>query len=73
MIAEGFKLMILGMIIVYIFLIVLMICVIISAKVFKDRNVAAPPIAKNLKTEHDKLVAVVSAAITAYRAKKQNK
>lgn len=70
MIAEGFKLMILGMVIVYVFLIVLMVCVMISARIFKNRATPVPSSpASRLKSDHDTLVAVVSAAIAAFRAK----
>ena len=42
MILEGLKLMVLGMVIVYIFLIVLMIFVFLSSKIFKGSAVPAP-------------------------------
>ena len=73
MIFEGLKLMALGMIIVYIFLIVLMFCVMASARIFKNRDISPPTLVSNVKTEHDKIVAVVSAAIAAFRAKNQDK
>lgn len=70
MIVEGLKLMVIGMAIVYIFLVVLMLLVILSAKIFKGK--ATPVILKNRKTsiKNDELTAVISAAIAAYRARK---
>ncbi|NIP32141.1 MAG: pyruvate carboxylase [Candidatus Dadabacteria bacterium] len=73
MIAEGFKLMVLGMVIVYIFLVVLMIFVIISARIFKNRGISQAPLAKKIKSDNENIVAVISAAISAFKVKNQNK
>ena len=67
MIIEGLKLMVLGMVIVYVFLIVLMILVNISAKVFKGSTLTGLSTVSSAKKAEDELIAVLSAAITAYR------
>ena len=74
MILEGLKLMALGMFIVFIFLIALMILVIISARVFKGHAYATPSsrIASSKRPDED-IIAVLSAAITAYRKKNTKK
>ena len=60
--------MVLGMVIVYIFLIILMVLVIISAKVFKRHALATPsPSTSVAKKADEELFAIISAAITAYR------
>lgn len=72
MILEGLKLMVLGMVIVYIFLIVLMIFVVLSSRLFKGKVMATPsagikPSAKSA----DDLIAVLSAAVSSYRNRKK--
>ena len=72
MILEGLKLMVLGMVIVYIFLIVLMIFVFLSSKIFKNTTVTAPSTGVSPSTKSaDELVAVLSAAISSYRNRKK--
>lgn len=69
MILEGVKLMVVGMVIVYVFLVVLMLSVILSARLFKDGDPSsssrgAAPAARS----RGNVVAVISAAVAAYRA-----
>lgn len=71
MIVEGFKLMIIGMVIVYIFLITLMFLVMLTSKFFKGKPSAATPTRTAGKSDGNELIAVISAAIAAYRSKKQ--
>ena len=73
MIAEGLKLMVLGMGIVYVFLILLMVMVIISARVFKGHAVSASPSVSSARKADDDIIAVLSAAIAAYRNKNAKK
>ena len=74
MIVEGLKLMVLGMVIVYVFLIVLMILVIISSKIFKGHAMATPSsTVSSAKRADDDLIAVLSAAISAYRNRNKKK
>ena len=70
MITEGLKLMVTGMVIVYIFLIVLMLLVILSSKIFK--GTASGSTSKRLKKNlgNDEITVVISAAIAAYKARK---
>lgn len=70
MITEGLKLMVTGMVIVYIFLIVLMLLVILSSKIFK--GTATGSASKKLKNniKNDEITVVISAAIAAYKARK---
>lgn len=72
MIVEGLKLMVLGMAIVYIFLIILMILVILSSKLFKAKAAATPPsgISPSVQSTDD-LIAVLSAAVSSYRNRKK--
>jgi len=72
MILEGLKLMVLGMAIVYIFLIVLMIMVFLSSKVFKGKAMATSlsNIKPSTKSDGD-LIAVLSAAVSSYRNRKK--
>ena len=74
MIVEGLKLMVIGMVTVYIFLIVLMFLVMLSARMFKNRFVTLPttPISSFKPSQKD-LAAVISAAIYTYKVKKQYK
>ena len=71
MIVEGFKLMIIGMVIVYVFLITLMFLVILTSKFFKGKPSATTPTTSAGKTDGGELTAVISAAIAAYRSKKE--
>ena len=72
MILEGLKLMLLGMVIVYIFLIVLMIFVFLSSRIFKGSAVPAPSTGVSTASKSaDELVAVLSAAISSYRNRKK--
>lgn len=63
--------MIIGMIIVYIFLLVLMFLVMISAKVFKSSSPKAKSAYVNDISDAD-IVAVISAAISKFRSGKKN-
>lgn len=63
--------MIIGMIIVYIFLLVLMFLVMISAKVFKSSGPTAKSAYVNDISDAD-IVAVISAAISKFRSGKKN-
>lgn len=69
MILEGVKLMVIGMAIVYVFLLVLMLSVMLSAKLFKDSDTSAPPDpGASAKSRRD-VIPVIAAAVAAYRAK----
>lgn len=69
MILEGVKLMVVGMAIVYVFLVVLMLSVIVSARIFRDD--APPPSSGGAAPggSRGSAVAVIAAAVAAYRAK----
>jgi len=71
MILEGLKLMVLGMAIVYIFLIILML-LFLSSKLFKGKAMATPSsgISPSAKST-DNLIAVLSAAVSSYRNRKK--
>ncbi len=69
MILEGVKLMVIGMSIVYIFLLVLMLSVMLSAKLFKDSDVRAPSGPGTSKKSRRDVIPVIAAAVAAYRAK----
>ena len=72
MILEGLKLMVLGMVIVYIFLVVLMFLVILSSKLFKINPAATPSSGKSPSVQSaDDLIAVLSAAVSSYRNRKK--
>lgn len=73
MIIEGLKLMVIGMAIVYLFLIILMLLIMFSAKVFKSGALATTPCQIPPKTSDNVLIAVVSAAISAYKVKRKRK
>ncbi|MGH7884971.1 MAG: OadG family protein [Thermodesulfobacteriota bacterium] len=70
MISAGFKLMVIGMAIVYLFLTILMLLINLFSKVFKDRALIVTPKIIKKTVDREELVAVVSAAIEAYRGKK---
>lgn len=70
MILEGIKLMIVGMSIVYIFLIILMGLIVLSSRIFKEKPA---PIAtgKNIEPEkNDDLITAISTAISVYISRK---
>ena len=70
MILEGVKLMVIGMAIVYAFLLVLMLSVMLSAKLFKDSDARAPSDSgASRKPGRDVIIPVIAAAVAAYRAK----
>ncbi len=72
MILEGVKLMILGMGIVCIFLLILMVLIQLSSVVFRENaTIPKSSVAIGAKTPDHNLVTILSAAITAYRSKKQ--
>lgn len=72
MVIEGLKLMVIGMTIVYIFLIILMLLVILSARLLKRRSVSVSPASTAATGDQDSdLIAVISAAISRYRAGKK--
>ena len=75
MIVEGLKLMVLGMAIVYVFLIILMVLIIISARVFRAHSMVTPSSSgvSSAKRADDDLIAVLSAAISAYRNRNKKK
>ena len=73
MIVEGLKLMVLGMVIVYIFLILLMVMVYFSSRVFKGHAMATPSAISPAKKAEDDLIAILSAAISAYRNRNKKK
>ncbi len=71
MIIEGLKLMVIGMTIVYIFLIILMLLVILSARLLRNRSVSVSPDTTVETSGRDSdIVAVISAAISRYRSGK---
>lgn len=69
MILEGVKLMVIGMSIVYVFLLVLMISVMLSAKLFKDSDMPAPSDPGASKKSRRDVIPVIAAAVAAYKAK----
>ena len=70
MILEGLKLMVVGMSIVYIFLIILMGLIILSSKIFRESPV--PTVTnKNIKTENNNdLITVISTALSVFKSRK---
>jgi Na+-transporting methylmalonyl-CoA/oxaloacetate decarboxylase gamma subunit len=67
---EGLKLTIIGMTIVYIFLILLMVLIMISAKIFKHKvEFQKVPIEGGKRIRLP--IPIISAAIAAYRARKK--
>ena len=74
MILEGLKLMVLGMVIVYLFLIILMFLVILSSKLFKVKATATQSsgISTSVQSAND-LIAVLSAAVSSFRNRKKDK
>ncbi len=73
MIIEGLKLMVLGMVIVYVFLTVLLVLVRLSADVIKKRMPLPTSGSRSASARNNDLIAVLSAAISAYRSKNSNK
>lgn len=61
--------MVIGMAIVYVFLLVLMLSVMLSAKLFKDSDVRAPSDPGVSKKSRKDVIPVIAAAVAAYRAK----
>ena len=70
MILEGVKLMVIGMAIVYVFLLVLMLSVMLSAKLFKDSAARVSSDTGTLPRSRRGVVPVIAAAVAAYRAKR---
>lgn len=71
MITEGLKLMVIGMTIVYIFLITLMLLVILSARILKQKASSVPDSQPSQsERQQDDIVAVISAAISRYKSGK---
>ena len=67
---EGVKLTIIGMTIVYIFLILLMVLIMISARIFKQRvEFQKLPIEEGRRMHLP--IPVISAAIAAYRSRRK--
>lgn len=69
MILEGVKLMVIGMAIVYVFLLVLMLSVMLSAKLFKDSDARASSDSRASTKSRRDAIPIIAAAVTAYRAK----
>ncbi len=69
MILEGVKLMVIGMAIVYVFLLVLMLSVMLSAKLFKDSDArVSSDTGASTKSRRD-VIPVIAAAVAAYKTK----
>jgi Na+-transporting methylmalonyl-CoA/oxaloacetate decarboxylase gamma subunit len=67
---EGLKLTIIGMTIVYVFLILLMALIMVSAKIFKRRvGFQKAPVQEGRRMHLP--IPIISAAIAAYRARKK--
>lgn len=73
MIIEGLKLMVLGMVIVCVFLTVLMVLIHLSAKVIKKYTPLPTSSSYSASARNNDLIAVLSAAISAYRNKNSSK
>ncbi|MXZ12683.1 MAG: hypothetical protein F4Y78_01535 [Candidatus Dadabacteria bacterium] len=69
MILEGVKLMVIGMAIVYVFLLVLMLSVMLSAKLFKDSDARASSDSGAPQRSRRDVIPIIAAAVAAYRAK----
>ena len=69
MILEGVKLMVIGMAIVYVFLLVLMLSVMLSAKLFKDSGARASSDSGAPQRSRRDVIPIIAAAVAAYRAK----
>jgi len=67
---EGLKLTIIGMTIVYIFLVLLMVLIMISAKILKQKVEFQKLPVEEGKSLHPP-IPVIAAAIAAYRARKK--
>ena len=61
--------MVIGMAIVYVFLLVLMLSVMLSAKLFKDSDVRASSDSEAPKRSRRDVIPIIAAAVAAYRAK----
>ena len=73
MIIEGLKLMVLGMAVVYLFLIILMLLTVVSSKLFKGHSVVSQSPNVSSTGQGDDILAVISAAIASFRKKKKDK
>ena len=69
MILDGVKLMVIGMAIVYVFLLVLMLSVMLSAKLFKDSDARASSDSEAPQRSRRDVIPIIAAAVAAYRAK----
>lgn len=61
--------MVVGMAIVYVFLLVLMLSVMLSAKLFKDSDARASSDSKAPQRSRRDVIPIIAAAVAAYRAK----
>lgn len=61
--------MVIGMAIVYVFLLVLMLSVMLSAKLFKDSDVRASSDSGAPQKSRRDIIPIIAAAVAAYRAK----
>ncbi len=67
---EGLKLTIIGMTIVYVFLVLLMVLILISAKIFKQKvGFQKAPVEEDRRMPIP--IPVISAAIAAYRSRRK--
>ncbi len=73
MIIEALKILALGMVTVYIFLTALMVFIRLSAAIFKSRTPAPAASPGTGSARNNDLIAVFSAAISAYRNKNSKK
>lgn len=64
--------MVIGMAVVYFFLIALMLLIIISSRLFKQRTASVTSLPSDSdRDESEEIVAVVTAAISRYRSRKK--
>lgn len=61
--------MVIGMAIVYVFLLVLMLSVMLSAKLFKDSDAREPSDSAAPQKSRRDVIPIIAAAVAAYRAK----
>ena len=61
--------MVIGMAIVYVFLLVLMLSVMLSAKLFKDSDARASSDSGASQKSRKDIIPIIAAAVAAYRAK----
>ena len=62
--------MVIGMVIVYVFLIILMILTMLSARIFKAKNITSASTITSPKKIDSEILSVISEAIIKYRKKK---